>query len=60
MKFSILAVVLALALAAPAGAATADAWITTNTKLSLLTAEGVSGTAIHRDISRSTSIRVGY
>ena len=38
-----------VALAAPAGAATPDAWITTKTKLALLTTEGVSGTAIHVD-----------
>ena len=38
-----------VALAAPVGAATPDAWITTKTKLSLLTTEGVSGTAIHVD-----------
>ena len=49
MKSSVLAVVLGAALAAPAGAATPDAWITTKTKLSLLTTEGVSGTAIHVD-----------
>jgi len=42
-------VVVAIALAAPVGAATPDAWITTKTKLSLLTTEGVSGTAIHVD-----------
>jgi hyperosmotically inducible protein len=36
-------------LAAPAGAAPPDAWITTKTKLSLLTTEGVKGTAIHVD-----------
>src|SRR5512140_545103 len=49
MKYSVLAVVLVLAVAAPAGAATPDAWITTKTKLSLLTTEGVGGTAIHVD-----------
>ena len=49
MKYGVLAVVLGAALAAPAGAATPDAWITTKTKLSLLTTEGVSGTAIHVD-----------
>jgi hyperosmotically inducible protein len=49
IKHSVLAVILVLALAAPAGAATPDAWITTKTKLSLLTTEGVSGTAIHVD-----------
>ena len=49
IKHSVLAVVVAVALAAPAQAATPDAWITTKTKLSLLTTEGVSGTAIHVD-----------
>jgi hyperosmotically inducible protein len=49
VKHSVLAVVVSVALAAPVGAATPDAWITTKTKLSLLTTEGVSGTAIHVD-----------
>ena len=49
MKYSVLTVVVSVALAAPVGAATPDAWITTKTKLSLLTTEGVSGTAIHVD-----------
>lgn len=49
VRHSVLAVVVAIALAAPAQAATPDAWITTKTKLSLLTTEGVSGTAIHVD-----------
>jgi hypothetical protein len=49
IKYSVLAVVVAAALAAPAPAATPDAWITTKTKLSLLTTEGVSGTAIYVD-----------
>src|SRR5512141_2603503 len=49
IKRSVLAVILVLALAAPAGASTSDAWITTKTKLSLLTTEGVSGTAINVD-----------
>jgi osmotically-inducible protein OsmY len=49
VKHSVLAMVVAVALAAPARAATPDAWITTKTKLSLLTTEGVSGTAIHVD-----------
>jgi len=40
---------LGAALAAPVAAATPDAWITTKTKLALLTTEGVSGTAIHVD-----------
>jgi hypothetical protein len=44
VKHSVLAVIVAVALAAPARAATPDAWITTKTKLSLLTTEGVSGT----------------
>ena len=43
------AVVLGATLAAPAGAATPDAWITTKIKLALLTTEGVSGTAIKVD-----------
>jgi len=42
-------VVLGAALAAPAGAAPPDAWITTKIKLALLTTEGVSGTAIKVD-----------
>ena len=37
VKQSVLAVVVAVALAAPARAATPDAWITTKTKLALLT-----------------------
>src|ERR1051325_11914689 len=49
VKHSALAMVVAVAVAAPARAATPDAWITTKTKLSLLTTEGVSGTAIHVD-----------
>jgi osmotically-inducible protein OsmY len=49
IKYSVLAVVLGAALAAPVGAATPDAWITTKTKLALLTTEGVNGTAIHVD-----------
>ena len=49
IKSSVLAVVLGVALVAPVGAATPDAWITTKTKLALLTTEGVSGTAIHVD-----------
>ncbi|HEY3303087.1 MAG TPA: BON domain-containing protein [Candidatus Binatia bacterium] len=49
IKYSVLAIVLAAALAAPAHAATPDAWITTKTKLALLTTEGVRGTAIHVD-----------
>jgi len=49
IKYSVLAVVVAVALASPARAATPDAWITTKTKLALLTTEGVSGTAIHVD-----------
>jgi hyperosmotically inducible protein len=49
ITYSVLAVVLGAALAAPAGAATSDAWITTKIKLALLTTEGVSGTAIKVD-----------
>jgi osmotically-inducible protein OsmY len=49
IRYSVIAVVLGAALAAPAGAATPDAWITTKIKLSLLTTEGVSGTAIKVD-----------
>jgi osmotically-inducible protein OsmY len=49
MRSSLLALVLGAALVAPAGAATPDAWITTKTKLALLTTEGVSGTAIKVD-----------
>lgn len=49
IKHSVLAMVLSVALAAPVAAATPDAWITTKTKLSLLTTAGVSGTAIHVD-----------
>src|ERR1043166_1549450 len=49
VKQSALAMVVAVALAAPARSATPDAWITTKTKLSLLSTEGVSGTAIHVD-----------
>ena len=49
VKQSVVAVVVAVALAAPARAAMPDAWITTKTKLALLTTEGVSGTAIHVD-----------
>ena len=49
VKHSVLAMVVAVALAAPAQAATPDAWITTKTKLVLLTTEGVSGTAINVD-----------
>ncbi|MGD0950021.1 MAG: BON domain-containing protein [Candidatus Binatia bacterium] len=49
IKCSVLAVAASVALAVPIGAATPDAWITTKTKLALLTTEGVSGTAIHVD-----------
>jgi hyperosmotically inducible protein len=49
IRYSVLAVVLGAALAAPAAAATPDAWITTKIKLALLTTEGVSGTAIKVD-----------
>jgi osmotically-inducible protein OsmY len=49
IRSSLFAVVVSVALATPAGAATPDAWITTKTKLALLTTEGVSGTAIKVD-----------
>lgn len=49
IKSSLLAVVVGVALTVPAVAATPDAWITTKTKLALLTTEGVSGTAIQVD-----------
>lgn len=49
VKCNILAVVLGAALASPAGASMPDAWITSKTKLALLTTEGVSGTAINVD-----------
>ena len=49
ITYGVLAVVLGAALAAPAGAATSDAWITTKIKLALLTTEDVSGTAIKVD-----------
>jgi hyperosmotically inducible protein len=49
IRYSVLALVLGAALAAPVGAATPDAWITTKIKLALLTTEGVSGTAIKVD-----------
>ena len=45
--YSLLAVMLSVA--APARAATSDAWITTKIKLALLTTDGVSGTAIKVD-----------
>ncbi len=49
LRASLLVVVVGVALATPAWAATPDAWITTKTKLALLTTEGVSGTAIKVD-----------
>lgn len=49
IRSSLLAMVVGIALATPATAATPDAWITTKTKLALLTTEGVSGTAIKVD-----------
>jgi len=49
IKYSVLAIVVGTALTAPTEAAAPDAWITTKAKLSLLTTEGVSGTAIHVD-----------
>jgi len=49
IRNGMVAVVLGATLAAPAGAATPDAWITTKVKLALLTTEGVSGTDIKVD-----------
>lgn len=46
---SVLALVLGVVLAAPAGAVMPDAWITMKTKLALLTTAGVSGMAINVD-----------
>ena len=59
--YSVLAVLLSTALAAPAGAATPDAWITTKIKLALLTTEGVSGTAIKVDtvVGQGNHVRQG-
>lgn len=52
MKYEIIALVLGglvAGLATPAGATMSDAWITTKTKLALLTTEGVPGTSINVD-----------
>lgn len=46
---SMLALIAGIALVAPAQASTPDAWITTKTKLALLTTDGVSGMAINVD-----------
>jgi len=54
IRSSLLAVAVGLALATPAKAATPDAWITTKTKLALLTTEGVSGTAMQGGHRRRT------
>lgn len=48
-KRALLATALSLALAAPALAVPPDAWITTKSKLTLLTTEGVSATAVSVD-----------
>ncbi len=48
-RASALAAVLSCALAAPALAAQPDAWITTKSKLALMTTEGVSATAVNVD-----------
>ncbi len=47
--YSVMAIAMGVALAARAGTAPPDAWITTKIKLALLTTEGVSGTAIKVD-----------
>jgi hyperosmotically inducible protein len=49
IRSSLLALIVGVALTTPASAATPDAWITTKTKLALLTTEGVSGMAIQVD-----------
>lgn len=49
LQSSLLAGILGVTLAAPAGAAMSDAWITTKTKLTLMTTAGVSGTVIKVD-----------
>lgn len=49
IPLGLLAVLVGIALATPAVAATPNAWITTKTKLALLTTEGVSRTAIKVD-----------
>ena len=49
IRYSIMAIAMGVALAARAGTAPPDAWITTKIKLALLTTEGVSGTAIKVD-----------
>src|SRR5712691_3602657 len=49
IQTSMLTVVLGATLVAPAQASVPDAWITTKTKLALLTTEGVSAMAINVD-----------
>jgi len=49
IQSSLLALVLGVMLAAPASAYPPDAWITTKTKLALLTTEGIGGTAVSVD-----------
>jgi len=49
IRYGIMAIAMGVALAARAGTAPPDAWITTKIKLALLTTEGVSGTAIKVD-----------
>lgn len=49
IRYSVMAIAMGVALAARAGTAPPDAWITTKIKLALLTTEGVSGTAIKVD-----------
>ncbi len=49
IRYSVIAIAIGAALAARAGMAPPDAWITTKIKLALLTTEGVSGTAIKVD-----------
>ena len=49
IQSGLLALVLGAVLAAPASAYPPDAWITTKTKLALLTTEGINGTAVSVD-----------
>jgi osmotically-inducible protein OsmY len=49
LQSSLLALAVGVTLATPAWAAMSDAWITTKTKLALLTTENISGTTIKVD-----------
>ncbi|MDZ4684426.1 MAG: BON domain-containing protein [Planctomycetaceae bacterium] len=54
IKWALLAATLSVALVAPALAAPSDMWITAKSRLALLTAEGVPGTAISVDTVNQT------